>query len=110
PHGPALYHTVVLHLLLSSFPTRRSSDLFQPSAQRARCPNISKYWLCFRLFPSAAKLYAMLTPWIGICGTPRIRSGGVTSRTSRTDRKSTRLNSSHVSNSYAVFCLKKKNW
>src|SRR5699024_7295346 len=26
----------------------------------------------------------------------------------REDRKSTRLNSSHVSNSYAVFCLKKK--
>src|SRR5690625_6684045 len=25
-----------------------------------------------------------------------------------TDRKSTRLNSSHVANSYAVFCLKKK--
>src|SRR5699024_12429752 len=28
--------------------------------------------------------------------------------TSSTDRKSTRLNSSHVSISYAVFCLKKK--
>src|SRR5438874_2944078 len=27
----------------------------------------------------------------------------------RTDRKSTRLNSSHVESSYAVFCLKKKN-
>src|SRR5207249_6271063 len=27
----------------------------------------------------------------------------------QTDRKSTRLNSSHVSISYAVFCLKKKN-
>src|SRR5690349_23936992 len=27
----------------------------------------------------------------------------------RRDRKSTRLNSSHVENSYAVFCLKKKN-
>src|SRR5471032_3559400 len=26
----------------------------------------------------------------------------------RTDRKSTRLNSSHITNSYAVFCLKKK--
>src|SRR5690606_40407531 len=26
----------------------------------------------------------------------------------RSDRKSTRLNSSHVKNSYAVFCLKKK--
>src|SRR3712207_8405854 len=25
------------------------------------------------------------------------------------DRKSTRLNSSHANNSYAVFCLKKKN-
>src|SRR5207249_10399034 len=29
--------------------------------------------------------------------------------TRRQDRKSTRLNSSHVSISYAVFCLKKKN-
>src|SRR6266496_1001589 len=29
-------------------------------------------------------------------------------RASSTDRKSTRLNSSHVENSYAVFCLKKK--
>src|SRR5690625_4974402 len=28
---------------------------------------------------------------------------------SRGDRKSTRLNSSHVASSYAVFCLKKKN-
>src|SRR5437763_3787655 len=27
-----------------------------------------------------------------------------------TDRKSTRLNSSHRCISYAVFCLKKKNW
>src|SRR5690242_20967906 len=27
----------------------------------------------------------------------------------RSDRKSTRLNSSHMSISYAVFCLKKKN-
>src|SRR3712207_6094015 len=29
--------------------------------------------------------------------------------TSMTDRKSTRLNSSHANISYAVFCLKKKN-
>src|SRR5690625_6894315 len=29
--------------------------------------------------------------------------------TRKTDRKSTRLNSSHVAISYAVFCLKKKN-
>src|SRR2546426_2022541 len=30
-------------------------------------------------------------------------------RTTRGDRKSTRLNSSHLVISYAVFCLKKKN-
>src|SRR5438128_5042957 len=34
---------------------------------------------------------------------------GAPSGTSRKDRKSTRLNSSHGSISYAVFCLKKKN-
>src|SRR5690606_26851749 len=28
----------------------------------------------------------------------------------KTDRKSTRLNSSHVKTSYAVFCLNKKQW
>src|SRR5947209_13019397 len=33
----------------------------------------------------------------------------VTAVTSRGDRKSTRLNSSHANISYAVFCLKKKN-
>src|SRR6266704_4029682 len=36
----------------------------------------------------------------GVIGAPRSRSPS--------DRKSTRLNSSHVSISYAVFCLKKK--
>src|SRR5699024_8987320 len=34
---------------------------------------------------------------------------GALRRTPRIDRKSTRLNSSHVSISYAVFCLKKQN-
>src|SRR5690606_26421759 len=37
------------------------------------------------------------------------RSGGACARCGGTDRKSTRLNSSHVKISYAVFCLKKKN-
>src|SRR5690606_39805253 len=37
----------------------------------------------------------------------RIRAASVSS-SSRPDRKSTRLNSSHVKISYAVFCLKKK--
>src|SRR5690606_40174413 len=34
--------------------------------------------------------------------------GSVLDRTALRDRKSTRLNSSHVKTSYAVFCLKKK--
>src|SRR5574340_1560795 len=36
------------------------------------------------------------------------RSGGDGRRRRAADRKSTRLNSSHQKNSYAVFCLKKK--
>src|SRR5690242_21492145 len=35
--------------------------------------------------------------------------GGTAARAGLRDRKSTRLNSSHMSISYAVFCLKKKN-
>src|SRR5438876_10635977 len=34
--------------------------------------------------------------------------GGIVDRYAKSDRKSTRLNSSHPSISYAVFCLKKK--
>src|SRR6266513_4316265 len=40
-------------------------------------------------------------------GGPHAARGPQASRTR--DRKSTRLNSSHVSSSYAVFCWKKKN-
>src|SRR5690606_41107892 len=36
------------------------------------------------------------------------RQAGALRADARGDRKSTRLNSSHVKNSYAVFCLKKK--
>src|SRR5690625_6779083 len=37
------------------------------------------------------------------------RTQGALTGTTGADRKSTRLNSSHVAISYAVFCLKKKN-
>src|SRR5438477_13050493 len=36
------------------------------------------------------------------------QAGAATARRRHRDRKSTRLNSSHMSISYAVFCLKKK--
>src|SRR5438067_6310485 len=72
------------HRTLHSFPTRRSSDL--------RC-----VW--YVRFVSALKL--RLTLW-GSSVYLSVLCGDI-------DRKSTRLNSSHVSISYAVFCLKKKN-
>src|SRR5438874_10422315 len=66
------------------FPTRRSSDLTRRCSPRhgRRCQ-----------------------PGDGAC-TGAVRSGGRRHRL--VDRKSTRLNSSHVEISYAVFCLKKK--
>src|SRR6266508_5400978 len=41
-------------------------------------------------------------------GHPRRGRARPVPRRGRRDRKSTRLNSSHVASSYAVFCLKKK--
>src|SRR5690606_41845977 len=57
-------------------------------------------WLCFfsRLMLLLALLQAKLGLCFGLCGFESPES----------DRKSTRLNSSHVKISYAVFCLKKK--
>src|SRR5690606_28353498 len=54
-----------------------------------------------------------LGPWLGRGGgvlTPHVRALGapVPADGDQQDRKSTRLNSSHVKISYAVFCLKKK--
>src|SRR5690606_42016957 len=87
---------------LLSFPTRRSSDLVHAEVLmrnvekagirrvRARLPV-----LCSRRrgadLPSHLPLERRLLAHVV-----------------RTDRKSTRLNSSHVKISYAVFCLKKK--
>src|SRR5690348_17894824 len=50
------------------------------------------------------------SPCAGTGFRPGVRAGRRTRRgcPGRVDRKSTRLNSSHPSTSYAVFCLKKK--
>src|SRR5690606_41558570 len=81
-----------VHAHLPSFPTRRSSDLPFP----------------ILLAPTA---YHKLAHAEGELATARgAGAAGATFvvSTSATDRKSTRLNSSHVKISYAVFCLKKK--
>src|SRR5438034_6657363 len=73
------------------FPTRRSSDLILPIIQEV-------------LGDAAATTHKLKFFENG--ATPNIV---VSLDKSITDRKSTRLNSSHTVISYAVFCLKKKN-
>src|SRR5699024_11724021 len=89
------------HRALPSFPTRRSSDLARGSrrgqrGQRDELAGTSAPEGSRGGFEADWGSHAWRT-WFGAgrCAEPG-------------DRKSTRLNSSHVSISYAVFCLKKK--
>src|SRR5690625_5665166 len=50
----------------------------------------------------------LLTPMSEVAGYMATQIGAEYLEKSKGDRKSTRLNSSHVAISYAVFCLKKK--
>src|SRR5207249_9125014 len=94
--------------LLHSFPTRRSSDLLLAVHQRA-----GPFDSAQRAVVSVGEINFPIragcnTEEIGCgreCGAVRSVASG---QPSHRDRKSTRLNSSHVSISYAVFCLKKK--
>src|SRR5690348_17861529 len=56
----------------------------------------------------SSEVNAMYTASASYAMRPTVLAGGVV--LSPRDRKSTRLNSSHPSISYAVFCLKKKNY
>src|SRR5699024_11934786 len=78
---------------LHSFPTRRSSDLSRTYARHLKRPR--------------CRLQAALRRGLRVLRGQPI-CGPKNSKTPAKDRKSTRLNSSHVSISYAVFCLKKK--
>src|SRR5207253_6703153 len=62
-----------------------------------------------RLPPAALKRGRIAATWLGCTAITRRPASSRRSTSSPTrDRKSTRLNSSHVAISYAVFCLKKK--
>src|SRR5690348_17661353 len=100
-----MYSTTSPHRNLHSFPTRRSSDLWllrQTDGQWITIPSSST---------------STVRPTSSSHGSrwprPARRQGKrkkhkLSTLTSARDRKSTRLNSSHPSISYAVFCLKKK--
>src|SRR5690606_40106428 len=98
------------HPTLPSFPTRRSSDL-------VRLPSVLslplKASVTFLEATTPVKLPTkQCPPHSGVRN--RIQKGRYFKGDSTdpgepaSDRKSTRLNSSHVKISYAVFCLKKK--
>src|SRR5437773_8106165 len=92
------------HRDLHSFPTRRSSDLtgFSRPAHRSHPGTATAWSSAFRRLarrPAMCLLKTELRPEL-----PPSPGGSAEKR----DRKSTRLNSSHITISYAVFCLKKK--
>src|SRR5690606_40812303 len=86
---------------LLSFPTRRSSDLaaaaccLQYSRRDAEGSAPQARWLVFSDGGGQVEVRLATSPVIA-------------AEDLEEDRKSTRLNSSHVKISYAVFCLKKK--
>src|SRR5699024_12784912 len=90
---------------LHSFPTRRSSDL-GATAYKAMNPDAKAIFRAADYIP-AHELPSTEYPLQLITGRT-IYHFHTRTKTGRADRKSTRLNSSHVSISYAVFCLKKK--
>src|SRR5699024_11552939 len=98
----------VYYGVLHSFPTRRSSDLGYSTVKgeiNYQAQNLF-HMKAFPRFPIVDL----------VSGINRVKNGfylkdasAVAQLNKNTrDRKSTRLNSSHVSISYAVFCLKKK--
>src|SRR5690606_41955487 len=79
---------------LLSFPTRRSSDLYS-CRYGSLVPRRGMGWRPRRCGRAR-------------CGPRSVRLQVHVDAVQLLDRKSTRLNSSHVKISYAVFCLKKK--
>src|SRR5690606_41404870 len=103
PHSASLFFFVQCsgdHRHLHSFPTRRSSDLRHPdhgTVPDVRCTFPRTHVLSGSSRPVPVSMPEDRPPECRRQHHQRAR-----------DRKSTRLNSSHVKISYAVFCLKKK--
>src|SRR5262245_63640561 len=101
------FHLYRAHPALPSFPTRRSSDLADAELDRRG----NERRITDSPGPAAEPALArvgdgVLLAWAG----DPLTTGrtDVFVRVLDADRKSTRLNSSHLGISYAVFCLKKK--
>src|SRR5207249_9735224 len=94
---------------LHPFPTRRSSDLTAPFLERAAATSNAQD--LGRLLQDALDhvSYSVGRESQAVLSVHRlVPELNQKDAAASLDRKSTRLNSSHVSISYAVFCLKKK--
>src|SRR5262245_65337027 len=92
------------HRDLHSFPTRRSSDLLVAFLQNG-LPIAHAETQVTHLIPYPGLIVGIQAQHIFVAAAGLGRGAlGVLAQ----DRKSTRLNSSHLGISYAVFCLKKK--
>src|SRR5690349_24233162 len=93
---PSSLKTYYTQRNIHTFPTRRSSDLL--GSQRHRQRHIQ----------SRSALIGVVRVHDQRLGQLAGSTGELAQDQHAADRKSTRLNSSHVEISYAVFCLKKK--
>src|SRR5690606_40780493 len=96
--------------VLHSFPTRRSSDLqtlIDFVREHSKVPVIETgAGVCHTYVESTAKLDDAASIVVNAkVSRPSVCNALDTMIVDRADRKSTRLNSSHVKISYAVFCL-----
>src|SRR5699024_11441604 len=92
------------HRHLHSFPTRRSSDLPNNEADYPwQIDNLAQAPTQLQELVDYARRFS-----ITMRGAALTYNLLLARKSHQEDRKSTRLNSSHVSISYAVFCLKKK--
>src|SRR5690606_41185544 len=96
------------HHPLHPFPTRRSSDLStmatRPGTDSDTMASTPSDRFALECRQERSKFY----PGSPVAPHPSPPSATVAASSCVPDRKSTRLNSSHVKISYAVFCLKKK--
>src|SRR5205807_10121324 len=96
------------HPDLHSFPTRRSSDLGTLVYNWAGSHTVPYVISGSGAVTKSGAGTVTFTAAHTYAGNTTVNAGAMVVGTGGIDRKSTRLNSSHLVISYAVFCLKKK--
>src|SRR5205807_9999966 len=107
---PLSHQDTTTPTVLPSFPTRRSSDLLAICLSGSTSDSSRYSRVCLAPMPASSGPTSPPTPlilWQRKHDTSDF-SKKICLPLTALDRKSTRLNSSHLVISYAVFCLKKK--